>query len=251
MEAIKGIDSILLWRKLSEATIKPATKLALQLEHSTEASVNSDSVVTKDSTINNTSNLEEVLPFKFILARNDSVYELLEDSFITREKLELWIIDKGARPNGEGKYPAEYRRGFITEWNKTATSEDLVEIEGSFTTDLIRQKGFATLTAEQSRVAQYLFKDVNWELVKSENGELIKNNIIKTNVSTENGELRFKASSTTEGYVLFYSLIDENIRYSVKLYPNMHEYMIKTGDLKELVINTTTIPDGTVKIDWI
>lgn len=158
LQAVKGIESIVLWRKLADATKAVGTKLAFQIEHSVEASVNSDSVVTKDGSIATSGALEESVPFKFILARGDDVAVMLEEAFYNKEKLEQWIIDRGATADA-GKYPAEYRQGSITEFTKTATAEDLIEVEGTFQTDLLRQKGVATLSEEQAKAVQYAFRD--------------------------------------------------------------------------------------------
>lgn len=156
-EAIKGIDKILLFRKLGEKTA--AVKLLYQTEHSEEGTVDGgDTTATKDGPLNTPGTPQQEIPFSSIVSRDDDVVAMLREAFWKQHTLEVWTIDKGAKPTGT-KYPAEYCQGKLTEFSKTANAEDLVELSGNIVVDGVPQTGTATLTEAQAEVVQYSFED--------------------------------------------------------------------------------------------
>lgn len=155
--AKKGIDQILLFRKLGDT--KEAAKLLFQTEHAIERSIDGgDSTATKDGPFTSPGTPTQEIPFSSLVAREDTVAALLKDAFWKQEVLEVWTIDKGAEAV-ESKYPATYCRGKLTEFNETANAEDLVELEGTIVVDGVPQDGEATLSAQQAEVVQYVFTD--------------------------------------------------------------------------------------------
>lgn len=161
-DAIKGKKIILLWRLLSEATTKKGAKLTFQTEHSVEQSKDSETTITKDGPITTSKGMEEEIPFNFIAAREDAVIDMLKGAMRSDEVLELWEVDTSkADASGDNKYPAIYRQGMITELNKSANAEDLVEYEGTFKTNGLSQTGLVTLTPEQAEIVQYKFRDLD------------------------------------------------------------------------------------------
>lgn len=62
-----------------------------------------------------------------------------------------------------GKYEATYYQGHITEYSKSAGTEDNVEISFTFLPNGHGVDGEATLTSEQAAVVQYVFKDTTVE----------------------------------------------------------------------------------------
>lgn len=161
MEALKGKNQILLFRLLEEATKKTGAKLAFQTEHSVEKSRDSDTTETKDGPITIGQGIEESIPFSCIMAKDDPVVDLLDIAINENKIVELWEVD--ITKENQGKFPAIYRQGLITELNKTANTEDLIELEGTFITNGIAQKGEVELTKEQQEVVQYKFKDLSVE----------------------------------------------------------------------------------------
>lgn len=164
-EAIKGVDQILLFRELGKA--EKATKLMFQTEHSVDRSLDGgDSLPTKDGSISSPGTAEIEVPFSSIMAREDECYEMLLDCFMNNKTVEVWTIDRGAKPTNEGgvtKYPSRYMQGKITEFSDSANAEDMMELEGAITVNGIPQKGKATLSVEQAEVVQYTFKDTTAE----------------------------------------------------------------------------------------
>ena len=157
MEAIKGINQILLWRLLENAGSVAGAKLAFQTEHSVSMSRSADTTETKDGAIVTGGGLEEEVPFSCIMAKDDPVVTMLNDALKGNKTLELWEVD--ITEAVEGKYPAVYRQGLLSELEKTANAEDLIEISGTFVTNGLAQDGQVELTAEQAEVVQYAFRD--------------------------------------------------------------------------------------------
>ncbi len=158
LEAIKGIDQILLFRELGNTSA--AVKLAFQTEHSREASIDGgDSTATKDGPITSPGTPTQEWPFTSIAARDDETRNMLWRVFENQKVIEVWQIDRGAEADTSGKYPAKYAQGRITELTETANAEDLMELEGTISINGIPQDGLATLTEEQQEVIQYVFTD--------------------------------------------------------------------------------------------
>ena len=86
----------------------------------------------------------------------------MKKALINGELVEIWEIDK-AEKNSENKYKATYYQGYITKYGMTANSEDSVELELEFSINGVGKDGFATLTADQAEVVQYVFKDTTIE----------------------------------------------------------------------------------------
>lgn len=155
-EAKKGKNLVLLWRLLENETTDAGTLMMFQTEHSVEKSSGSDSTVTKTGTI--PSVMEEEIPFTSLVADDDPVIEWLHEAIDEGKLLEQWEIDI-SKEAVDGKYPAKYRQGYLTDLSTTANAEDDVEVEGTFKTSMKAQKGEATFTMEQLDAVQYQFKD--------------------------------------------------------------------------------------------
>ena len=76
--AKKGIDSILLFRLLSEASKSDGAKLAFQTEHSSEKSRDANSVKTKDGVLQSVGGIEVSITATTIMAEDDELVEKLE-----------------------------------------------------------------------------------------------------------------------------------------------------------------------------
>ena len=157
MEAKEGKKQILLFRLLANAAAASAVKLAFQTEHDTEKARDNDTTETKDGNISIGKGLEEEIPFKCIVGVDDPTIEMLEDAINKNEILEVWEVDLTEEVSG--KYASKYRQGLLTEMKTSSNAADLMEIDCTFITNGIAQKGMATLTTEQKEVVQYKFRD--------------------------------------------------------------------------------------------
>ena len=153
--AKKGIDSILLFRLLSEASKADGAKLAFQTEHSTEKSRDTNSVKTKDGVLQSVGGIEVSITATTIMAEDDELVAKLETAM---DKVEVWEIEKNAKKKGD-KFESVYYQGYLTSFKKTKNAEDLIELELEFAVNGTGVKGYATLNTSQAEVAQYEFAD--------------------------------------------------------------------------------------------
>ena len=168
---LEGKNKILLFRKLSERGTS-AAKLSFQTGHTFDFSRDSDAIVTKDGIIRKINELEsEVTGIEAVQSKEDPVAELLLDSVLEGEKLELWevTVDEDLKDE-QNKYPAIYCQGYMTSWSTDNGAEDEATYSGDFAIELIPQFGFATLTEEQAQAVQYVFADTTADS-GSEDGE--------------------------------------------------------------------------------
>lgn len=171
-EAAKGIDVILLFRLLEDATKEAAFKLAFQTEHENTKSKDSDSVATKDGPIRTPGALEFDFSATSILSINDPYVDKLEGALDDDKLIEIWEINRAEKGTGEDadKYKATYYQGYVTSFGKNPNAEDSVELSLEFGINGKGAKGYATLTADQEEVVQYVFKDTVKEEVTPPEG---------------------------------------------------------------------------------
>lgn len=162
-EAVKGINRIILMRPISLQDTEEAGRLAFQTQHEKTSSRESNSVATKDGNIASLSEETVAYSLTSIMATEDVTREKLEEAYHKGELIEFWDINKTAPLSdgsaNDGKYPATYVQGYLTEWNETATSDGNVEITLATTMNGSGVKGYATLSNDQAEVVQYAFAD--------------------------------------------------------------------------------------------
>lgn len=162
-EMQQGRNRILLFRRLADAETEEAAKLVFQTEHTFSYSRDMDSITTKDGKIIKVGELESEVSIEAIQAKDDPVAEMLRDSVINGEMLELWEVSVDEDLEEEGKYPAVYARGYLNSWETSSGAEDESGISSTFNIEMKPQFGMATLTAEQVEAAQYAFRDTTTE----------------------------------------------------------------------------------------
>lgn len=158
LTAVQGIDVILLFRILKQATENAATKLAFQTEHELTESSDTESTATKDGPVNGNGTSETEISCTSILARNDKMVKDLRQARRDGDIIEIWEVDVKDKDQ-EGKYGATYFRGKVSKFSKKPAAEGLTEVSLTFKIDGEGQDGRATLTAEQEEVVQYQFED--------------------------------------------------------------------------------------------
>ena len=158
IQAIYGKDKILMFRLLSEATAKPASKLALQTSHTITYERDSEQTQTKDGAINTGKGLTVSVDIEAVSSK-DEVNTLLMDSVLKGEKLECWEIDL-SEPSSEGKYSALYMQGSLDSWELPADVEELASFSTTLHVDGQPQPGEVTLSPEQEAEIMYAFRDI-------------------------------------------------------------------------------------------
>ncbi|ELK47181.1 phage major tail protein, TP901-1 family [Halobacillus sp. BAB-2008] len=160
----KGVHKVLYFRKLGEAD--KAAKLVFQTEHSKSYSRDREKTETKDGAVSSTAPLEDEVSITAIQSTEDPTFTMLEDSIVEDFPVEMWEVDlskktvEGETGSEITKFEAEYRQGYITEWEPSSPSEDDAEVEGTFVTEGIRQKGKVTLPDEDLQTLSYVFHDL-------------------------------------------------------------------------------------------
>lgn len=158
----QGKNKILLFRRLKDQGNEEGIKLVFQTGHTFSMSRAIDKVNTKDGSINKIGELETEVSINAIQAKRDPVGDMLRDSVIKGETLELWevTIDDDLK-NEEGKYPAVYAQGNLDQWEWTAEVEDESTISSTFFVNLHPQFGYTALTEEQENAVQYAFREID------------------------------------------------------------------------------------------
>ena len=157
---LEGKNKVLLFRELKNENTE-AAKLTFQTDHSFALNRDTDSITTKDGKIVKLGELEsEITGIEAVQAKDDPVAEMLQTAVIEGNKLEVWEVTVDEELKDEsGKYPAMYAQGYMTSWEKGASSEDEANYSGEFQIELVPQFGLATLTEEQQEAVQYAFRD--------------------------------------------------------------------------------------------
>ena len=154
---IFGRDKILKFRRLADAGKENAARLALQVEHTITYDANADSQMTKDGPINYGGGVSVAIEMTAVSTR-DEVNNMLRQAVLKQEVLEVWEIDLGADPV-DGKYPAKYGQGLLSEWEDPANVEEAAQFTTTFNVDGELQDGLVTVNDEEIKEVQYVFRD--------------------------------------------------------------------------------------------
>lgn len=162
-EAVAGKKIIYLYRILSEAASNAATALAFTTENERDKTKDADSTITKDGSIRTPSESETEITASSILSKGDTLIDKLETAMDNDEIIEIWEVNLEEPGSTDGTYKGTYFQGYITEIDKTANAEDMVEISLTFGVNGKGAKGDVTVTNEQKEIATYVFKDTKKE----------------------------------------------------------------------------------------
>lgn len=159
-EAVKGNQIVYLFRILKDAAIKNAVAMAFTTENERSKSKDSDSVVTKDGSINIPGAVEQEISATALLAKGNPLADELEDALDNNELIEIWEANL-AEPVGESgdKFKGRYFQGYLSEFTLSSSAEDHAEYETTFAINGSGVKGDVTVTTEQQEIASYVFKD--------------------------------------------------------------------------------------------
>lgn len=161
--AIAGKKIIYLYRILEEATSQTGTQIAFVTENGRTKSKDADSTATKDGTIRTPSTAEVEITCTSILAKDDTLIDKLETALDNDKLIEIWEanLEQKAESSTEEspKYKGTYFQGYLTEIERTASAEDMVEISLTFGINGAGAKGDVTVTAQQADTASYVFAD--------------------------------------------------------------------------------------------
>lgn len=158
-EMQQGKNKILLFRRLLDRDKENAIKLVFQTEHTFSYSRPLDKILTKDGAVIKVGELDTNVSIEAIQAKDDALADMLRNSVIRGEKLELWEVTIEEDLKEGDKYPAIYAQGLLESWDTPAGAESEATISTTFQVEMEPQFGMATLTAEQQEAVQYAFRD--------------------------------------------------------------------------------------------
>ena len=158
-EAVQGKDIVYLFRQLSKAEESNAVVMAFTTENERTKSKDADTVVTKDGSMRVPGSVEIEITATALLAKGDPLAEELEDAMDNDEIMEIWEVNMDEPGTGENKFKARYFQGYLTEFSLSSSAEDHAEYSTTFAINGSGAKGEATLSAEQQKIASYVFKD--------------------------------------------------------------------------------------------
>lgn len=159
-EGVQGKRIVYLYRIAKDAATADGTTLAFVTENARSKSKESESTVTKDGSITTPGAIEQEITNTSILAKDDELIEKLEDALDNGDLIEIWEanLDKPV-DGGTNKFEGRYFQGYLTEFEKTSSAEEFVELSHTFAINGAGVKGEVTVTAEQQEMANYVFTD--------------------------------------------------------------------------------------------
>ena len=159
-EAVHGKKVVYLYRILEEAATNDAVTIMFSTEDGISMSKDADTVATKDGAIRTPGELEIEKTGTSILAKGDTMYNKLVAAMKEDKLVEIWEANL-AEPasQGQNKFKGTYYQGYLTEFEKTSSAEDYVEVSTTFSINGTGADGDVTVTAEQQEIAAYAFAD--------------------------------------------------------------------------------------------
>lgn len=163
-KAVHGQRLVYLYRVLKNAATKSATNIAFVTENELSKSKDSDSTATKDGPLMTPGEVEVELSSTSLLPVDEGIVEDLEDALDNNDIIEIWEANLD-RPveDGSNKFKGRYMQGYLTEFTKSSSAEDYVEVELTFGINGSGVKGDVTVSAEQQAIAALVFKDTQAE----------------------------------------------------------------------------------------
>lgn len=165
LKPVSGKTKFLLFRKLKDATSKAAAKLALQTEHEWSFERDQEQVKTKDGSIVASGGMEVSLTISAI-SSYDEVNEMLFESVVNDEELEVWEVDIAKPVSGQdGKYHGRYARGRLSSWTLPSSVDSLEELETEMAISGKPVEGEVTLTQAQRLLIEKAYEFVDTTVV--------------------------------------------------------------------------------------
>lgn len=158
-EAVQGKRIVYLFRIRSEAATTAGTILAYTTENGRTTSNDADTVATKDGAVRAPGTPEQEITASTLLAKGDSMIEKLDEACSNGALVECWEANLDEPGTAENKFKGRYFQGYITEFEKTSSAEDNVEVSITYGVNGTGKTGEVTVTANQQEQAAYVFTD--------------------------------------------------------------------------------------------
>ena len=159
-DAVSGKKIIYLYRVLENAAADDAAAMAFTTENETSISKDADATVTKDGTVRTPNAAEIEITATSLFAKGDTLCDKMRQAMLQDKKMEVWEVNLAEPVQSQSnKFKATYYQGYLTEFTKTSSAEDHVEISITFGVEGTGADGSATVTTEQQEIAAYAFAD--------------------------------------------------------------------------------------------
>lgn len=158
-EAISGRKIVYLYRVLADAATDDAQVMAFTTENETSISKDADATVTKDGTVRTPNAAEIEITATSLFAKGDTLLGKMKAAMLADKKIEIWEVNLAEPGTGSNKFKATYYQGYLTEFTKTSSAEEHVEVSTTFGIEGTGEDGEATVTLEQQEAAAYVFAD--------------------------------------------------------------------------------------------
>lgn len=155
---INGKNMLLFARLYKDRTEMAATKIRFQTEHSISMGMESDSVVTKDGTMQSITDGDNTIDMSS-LAYNDDEETIFgwrylrDEGFKNRELVEIWQVDLDSL--NEGQYDVDYFQGYFTSFDMSAPADGNVTLDYTYAINGTGARGTDTVDVEAIRQALY------------------------------------------------------------------------------------------------
>lgn len=161
-EAVQGKKIAYLFRVLEDAKTSAATVLAFATENERTTSKDADTTATKSGSIRTPAVAEIEITATAVLSVGDTLIDDLQDAMLSDKLVECWevnLAEVGTDTANKGKYKAKYFQGYVTELSISSSAEDMTEVSITYGANGSGADGYATMTADQTEAASYVFTD--------------------------------------------------------------------------------------------
>ncbi|AVP37420.1 phage major tail protein, TP901-1 family [Staphylococcus felis] len=159
MAVSKGSKTVLFFQAKDDATTDGnKLRLAFQTEHTFNSERETIEESTKDGVLKGVGEENANIEFTCYVVRDNKTYQLLKESYRKGEEIQAWEVDI-TEESKNGKYPATYVQGTLSNFNRTSSNDNYTELSSTFNVNLTPQDGEVTLTPEQFAAVQYAFND--------------------------------------------------------------------------------------------
>ena len=156
IKTLHGKDTFLFVRKLKDAKTAEGKLIPFQTSLTFDMSRDSDTTQTKSGPVTSAGGIETELSVELVNNTSD-ILDALQDSFLSGDKLEFWIIYAG-RKNAQGQYFSFYGRAIVSEDSNDNDADDLSTREVSFGVDGTPKRGWTTLPQSAQEAIEYVYR---------------------------------------------------------------------------------------------
>lgn len=155
----KGQNTVLFFQDMDDANTEGNDlRLAFQTSHSISRERSTTEEETKDGTLKDAGSENASIDITSYVVRNDATHQLLKDAYVSNREIQAWEVDI-TEETEDGKYPATYMQGRLTNYNTSANADGYTELSTTFAVNLSPRDGSVSLSQEQFTAVQYAFKD--------------------------------------------------------------------------------------------